>query len=63
MATSTDEPEGVTTRVSEMRAEAHAGRRPKGRAHAPGVWIVYCRKWNFVPVARSAKRKNTCGGC
>ncbi len=37
----TSEPEGVTSRVKEMRAEAHASRRPKGRAHAPGVWIVY----------------------
>ena len=37
----TTEPEGVTTRVSKMRDEAHPVRQPKGRAHAPGVWIVY----------------------
>ncbi|MBN2292146.1 MAG: DUF4129 domain-containing protein [Pirellulales bacterium] len=35
------EPEGVTTRVSKLRAEAHTRLRTKGRAHAPGVWIIY----------------------
>ncbi|MBN1588115.1 MAG: DUF4129 domain-containing protein [Pirellulales bacterium] len=35
-----DEPEGVTQRVSEMR-EAAPRRKPKGKPHAPGVWIVY----------------------
>ncbi len=35
------EPEGVTERVGRMREEAHPKRRTKGKAHAPGVWIVY----------------------
>jgi hypothetical protein len=35
------EPEGVTERVGRMREEAHPWRRTKGKAHAPGVWIVY----------------------
>ena len=36
-----DEPEGVTERVGRMRDEAHPKRKTKGKAHAPGVWIVY----------------------
>jgi hypothetical protein len=35
------EPEGVTQRVERMREEAHPKRQTKGKAHAPGVWIVY----------------------
>jgi hypothetical protein len=35
------EPEGVTERVGRMREEAHPKRRTKGKAHAPGVWIVH----------------------
>ena len=35
------EPEGVTDRVSRMRDEAHPKRQTKGKAHTPGVWIVY----------------------
>ncbi len=35
------DPEGVTQRVERMREEAHPKRRTKGKAHAPGVWIVY----------------------
>ena len=35
------EPEGVTDRVSRMREEAHPKRKTKGKAHTPGVWIVY----------------------
>jgi hypothetical protein len=35
------EPEGVTERVGRMREEAHPKRQTKGKAHAPGVWIVY----------------------
>jgi hypothetical protein len=35
------EPEGVTARVDEMRAEAHPRRSPKKKPHAPGVWILY----------------------
>lgn len=35
------EPQGVTERVSRMRDEAHPKRKTKGKAHTPGVWIVY----------------------
>jgi uncharacterized protein DUF4129 len=37
----TTEPDGVTDRVSRMREEAHPKRQTKGKAHTPGVWIVY----------------------
>ena len=59
------EPEGVTDRVSRMREEAHPKRRTKGKAHTPGVWIVYFSLAALplfglgqilVPVADSATR-------
>ena len=59
------EPEGVTERVERMREEAHPKRRTKGKAHAPGVWIVYFSLaalplfglgQMLVPVADSSRR-------
>lgn len=59
------EPEGVTQRVERMREEAHPKRRTKGKAHAPGVWIVYFSLaalplfglgQMLVPVADSSRR-------
>ena len=59
------EPEGVTDRVSRMRDEAHPKRQTKGKAHTPGVWIVYFSLaalplfglgQMLVPVADSATR-------